>query len=86
MLPYPPSMKTHHFALVALIGALAIANGTAQSRTVQVGFCTPLANIEAAKAAGFDYVELGTSEIAGPLPKMTIVVPSCCWRANARLT
>ena len=31
---------------------------------VQVGYCTPLKNLEAAKALGFDYVELGTTEIA----------------------
>jgi len=31
---------------------------------VQVGYCTPLKNLEAAKAVGFDYVELGTTEIA----------------------
>jgi len=35
----------------------------AQSR-VQVGYCTPLKNLAAAKAVGFDYVELGTTEIA----------------------
>lgn len=29
-----------------------------------VGYCTGLANLEAAKAAGFDYVELSTTEIA----------------------
>jgi len=32
---------------------------------VQVGYCTPLKNLAAAKALGFDYVELGTTEIAG---------------------
>ena len=32
--------------------------------SVQVGWCTPLKGIDAAKAAGFQYVELGTSEIA----------------------
>jgi sugar phosphate isomerase/epimerase len=31
---------------------------------VQVGYCTPLKDIDAAKAAGFDYVELSTSELA----------------------
>ena len=31
---------------------------------VQIGYCTPVRNAEAAKAAGFDYVELGTTEIA----------------------
>jgi D-psicose/D-tagatose/L-ribulose 3-epimerase len=31
---------------------------------VRVGYCTQLRNLEAAKAAGFDYVELGTTEVA----------------------
>ena len=44
---------------------LTLARSSAQSRQVQVGFCTSLANIDAAKTAGFDYVELATSEIAG---------------------
>ena len=57
-------MQTLKFVALALIGVLAVARGSAQDRAVQVGFCTPLANIESAKAAGFDYVELATSEIA----------------------
>ena len=57
-------MKTHIIACAVLIGLLAAAGSRAQIRPVQVGFCTPLANLEAAKAAGFDYVELSTSEIA----------------------
>ena len=32
---------------------------------VKVGYCTGLKNLEAAKAAGFDYVELSATEIAG---------------------
>ena len=48
-----------------LIGILTGSHSSAQGRAVQVGYCTPLRNIEAAKAAGFDYVELSTSEIAG---------------------
>lgn len=32
---------------------------------VQVGYCTALKNLEAAKAAGFDYVEVAATEIAG---------------------
>jgi len=36
--------------------------GSGKSR-VQVGYCAKLAEIDAAKAAGFDYVELRTSEI-----------------------
>ena len=37
----------------------------AQRPAVQVGYCTSLGNIDAAKAAGFAYVELSTTEIAG---------------------
>jgi D-psicose/D-tagatose/L-ribulose 3-epimerase len=65
MLPYSPIMKAHNFFALGGLVLLAVAGGTAQSRAVQVGYCTPLANLEAAKAAGFDYVELSTSEIAG---------------------
>ncbi|CEF48742.1 unnamed protein product [uncultured bacterium] len=63
MLPYQPSMKIHNLFALGLAATLA-THGTPQSRPVQVGFCAPLANLVAAKAAGFDYVELGTSEIA----------------------
>ena len=31
---------------------------------VRVGYCTGLKNLEAAKSAGFDYVELGATEVA----------------------
>ena len=57
-------MTAHHLITLSLAGVLAAAHGAAQNRPVQIGYCTPLANLEAAKAAGFDYVELGTSEIA----------------------
>ena len=46
-----------------LILSLAALSGQDRPR-VQVGLCTPLKGIDAAKAAGFDYLELGTSEIA----------------------
>src|SRR5262249_57617610 len=32
---------------------------------VKVGYCTSLKNVDAAKAAGFDYVEVSATEIAG---------------------
>lgn len=39
--------------------------GMAQApKTVQVGYCTGVKNLEAAKAAGFEYVELSATEIA----------------------
>jgi sugar phosphate isomerase/epimerase len=53
------------FVAFGLVALLLATDSTAQRRSVQVGYCTPLRNIEAAKAAGFDYVELSTSEIAG---------------------
>jgi len=48
---------------LAIVFALFAAQASAQPR-VQVGYCTSVKNIAAAKAAGFDYIEVGTSEIA----------------------
>ncbi|PYQ97995.1 MAG: sugar phosphate isomerase [Acidobacteria bacterium] len=50
----------------ALLGALSLAaHPSGQNRNVQVGLCTALKDIDAARTAGFEYLELGTSEIAG---------------------
>ena len=49
---------------VALLSVLAVAPSSAQERRVQVGWCTALKGIGAARTAGFEYLELGTSEIA----------------------
>ena len=57
-------MPARSLIAVALLGLLFSAGAVAQARKVQVGYCSTLKNIDAAKAAGFDYVELGTSEIA----------------------
>ncbi|HEX7137679.1 MAG TPA: sugar phosphate isomerase/epimerase family protein [Vicinamibacterales bacterium] len=35
-----------------------------QARPIQIGYCTSLKNVPSAKAAGFDYVELATTEVA----------------------
>ncbi len=56
---------TRSILAVSLAVALAVATLFGQPRPVQVGLCTPLRNIAAAKAAGFDYLELGTTEVAG---------------------
>jgi len=48
-----------------LAGTLSVAFPAGQNHAIQVGYCTPLRNIDAARAAGFEYVELSTSEIAG---------------------
>ena len=58
-------MITHTVSIaIALLGLLCSADLAGQARNVQVGYCSTLKNIDAAKAAGFDYLELGTSEIA----------------------
>jgi len=57
-------MTTRSRIAITLLGLLVSADAGGQVRTVQVGYCSTLKNIEAAKAAGFDYLELGTSEIA----------------------
>ena len=57
-------MPARSLIAVALLGLLCTADAVGQARRVQVGYCSTLKNIDAAKAAGFDYVELGTSEIA----------------------
>jgi sugar phosphate isomerase/epimerase len=51
-------------AFAVLLVTLRLAHPSGQDRSVQVGLCTGLNGIEAAKAAGFEYVELATSEIA----------------------
>jgi D-psicose/D-tagatose/L-ribulose 3-epimerase len=54
-----------HLSILLPLLALVLTSPVAgQQGKVQVGYCTGLKNLEAAKAAGFDYIELGTSEIA----------------------
>jgi D-psicose/D-tagatose/L-ribulose 3-epimerase len=57
-------MNRRYAVAVVLLGLVAASDTLAQRKAVQVGYCTPLRNLEAAKAAGFDYVELSTTEIA----------------------
>jgi D-psicose/D-tagatose/L-ribulose 3-epimerase len=52
------------FAGAFLLILLPLAHLAGQEPRVQVGLCTPLNGIEAARNAGFDYLELGTSEIS----------------------
>ena len=48
---------------LAVIGLICTSTGAGQSGRVQVGYCTSYKNAAAAKAAGFDYIEVGTSEL-----------------------
>jgi D-psicose/D-tagatose/L-ribulose 3-epimerase len=50
-------------AAAGVSALLLIAGASAQTK-VRVGYCTGLNNVPAAKANGFDYVELSTTEIA----------------------
>ena len=54
-------MKMMMWAVTVAVTLIAPAPTVAK---VQVGYCTGLRNLEAAKAAGFDYVELSATEIA----------------------
>jgi D-psicose/D-tagatose/L-ribulose 3-epimerase len=58
-------MKTHKMVWPLLFSLLMAAGLAGQQRSIQIGYCTRVAGLAAAKAAGFDYVELATSEIAG---------------------
>jgi D-psicose/D-tagatose/L-ribulose 3-epimerase len=51
--------------IILLLTLAALAAQTPVSSKVRVGYCTGLKNLEAAKAVGFDYVELSAIEIAG---------------------
>jgi D-psicose/D-tagatose/L-ribulose 3-epimerase len=51
--------------LAFLAVALGLAAVAVPATSVKVGYCTGLKNIDAAKAAGFDYVEVSATEVAG---------------------
>jgi D-psicose/D-tagatose/L-ribulose 3-epimerase len=55
-------MRGMKFTVIAAVLA-ALASAPAADK-VKVGYCTGLRNLEAAKAAGFDYVELSATEVA----------------------
>jgi D-psicose/D-tagatose/L-ribulose 3-epimerase len=57
-------MKRPSYVALTLLVLMAVTRATAQRHPIQVGYCTTLRNVDAARAAGFDYVELSTSEIA----------------------
>jgi D-psicose/D-tagatose/L-ribulose 3-epimerase len=46
------------------LALLFLAAGKSQSPMVRIGLCGPISQIDAAKAAGFDYMDLRTSEVA----------------------
>jgi D-psicose/D-tagatose/L-ribulose 3-epimerase len=50
--------------IVALLGCLALVAPAQPKGKVRIGYCGPLKDIDAVKAAGFDYMEVRTSEVA----------------------
>jgi D-psicose/D-tagatose/L-ribulose 3-epimerase len=50
--------------ITGLVVLLSHSHAAAQEHKIRVGYCASLKSVEAAKAAGFDYLELGTTEIA----------------------
>ena len=48
----------------ALLACLVLAAFARPSQKVRIGYCGPLKDIDAVKAAGFDYMEVRTSEVA----------------------
>jgi sugar phosphate isomerase/epimerase len=62
--------RTHAFGVavrcIALfcLALLFLAAGKSQSPAIRIGLCGPISQIDAAKAAGFDYMDLRTSEVA----------------------
>jgi len=51
-------------AMAALIACVALATFAQPGQKVRIGYCGPLKDIDAVKAAGFDYMEVRTSEVA----------------------
>jgi D-psicose/D-tagatose/L-ribulose 3-epimerase len=51
-------------AKLAAVALPAVRGLLVPHRDVRIGYCTSLNNVPAARAAGFDYVELATTEIA----------------------
>lgn len=49
---------------LAAVAALGLTAPVPHAASVKVGYCTTLKNAEAAKAAGFDYVEVSATEVA----------------------
>ncbi len=78
---------TRTISLTAAVALLAIA---ASPGRVRIGYCGPLKDIDAVKAAGFDYMEVRTSEVAAlsgadyeqlaaRLKRLDLPVPAAYW-------
>jgi sugar phosphate isomerase/epimerase len=50
--------------LVSCLALLVLAVGKSDAPAIRIGLCGPISQIDAAKAEGFDYMDLRTSEVA----------------------
>jgi D-psicose/D-tagatose/L-ribulose 3-epimerase len=77
-------------AAVALLAALSLPALEAPAGEIRVGYCGPLKDIDAVKSAGFDYMEVRTSEVAAlsdedyeqlaaKLRRLALPVPAAYW-------
>jgi sugar phosphate isomerase/epimerase len=62
--PPPPFRWLRVGVVAALWTVLTVSTAATQAGRNLIGYCVGLRGLETAKAAGFDYVELGTTEIA----------------------
>ena len=80
-------------ALLVVLGLSAIA---APPGKIGIGYCGPLKDIDAVKAAGFDYMEVRTSEVAAlsdadyeqlaaKLKRVALSVPAAYWFLPAEI-
>jgi len=91
-------MKPHR--LIVVIAAFLLTLGRAApdppTGSVAIGYCGPLKDIAAAKAAGFDYMEMRTSEVAAlsdaeyqrlatQLKQLALPVPAAYWFLPAEI-
>jgi sugar phosphate isomerase/epimerase len=49
---------------MSCLALILLATGKSQSSAVRIGYCGPISQIDAAKTAGFDYMDVRTSEVA----------------------
>jgi len=80
-------------AVIACVGLAALAQPAGK---VRIGYCGPLKDVAAVKAAGFDYMELRTSEVAAlsdadyeslavELKQLALPVPAAYWFLPAEI-
>ena len=58
------SSMQRYAAAVVFLACIALAASARPGEKVRIGYCGPLKDIDAVKAAGFDYMEVRTSEVA----------------------